>query len=336
MRKLKTLVIFALLLFLTGCSRNPVTGKTSLNFYSETQEIKMGEDYHPQIVDEYGGEYKNPALHNYVQDIVSRLGDVSHRPNLDYRVTLLDTPQINAFAIPGGHVYICRGLLHYINSESELAGVMGHEIGHISAKHSVQRLSKQNGLDLGLLFGGLFMLLGGVSRETVDTVVNVGQSVGVLAILSYSREDEMEADRLGIEYSHKAGFSPQGVGRLMTMFERLGGKSDPLSTILSTHPASEIRAKQARIEVQKLVDRGGINQDMARERYLSKINGLPIGESKKYTGYLQIYTTQAGDTWESLTRKHFTAGNTDPKRLAWFNDCELKDPLPKQIKIGLF
>ena len=335
MRKIKTLIITAVvLLCLTACARNPVNGSYSLNFYSEADEIKMGNDYHPEIVAEYG-EYNNPELRAYVQDIVSRLGDVSHRPNLDYQVTLLDTPQINAFAIPGGHVYVCRGLLLYVNSEAELAGVMGHEIGHVNAKHSVQRMSNQQGFNLGLLLGGLLLIGNGVATENVDTALQIGQGVGILAMLSYSREDEMESDRLGIEYSHKAGFSPLGVGRIMTMFERLTGKQSALATALSTHPASEMRVKQARIEVNKLKNKGPINTNLDRDRYLSKINGLALGESGKYSGYLQIYTVKSGDTWASLTKKYF-AGDTDPKRLAWFNDCELNDPLPKQIKVGLF
>ncbi|GBR76771.1 putative Zn-dependent protease YfgC superfamily [Candidatus Termititenax persephonae] len=319
---------------MTACARNPVTGGRALNFYSEAQEVQLGEDYHPQIIAEYG-EYKNPALQEYVQDIVNRLGDVSHRPNLTYRATLLDTPEINAFAIPGGRVYVCRGLLLYANSEAELAGVLGHEIGHVNAQHSVQSMSKEQGFNLGLLLGGLLMASNGVATNNVNTALRVGQGVGTLAMLSYSREDEMEADRLGVEYAHKAGFSPLGVGRVMTMFERLGGKQDALSTALSTHPASEMRIKQARLEVKKLENQGSVNRNLERERYLSKISDLPLGAKQKYSGYLQIYTTQPGDTWEKLTQKYFAA-NTDPQRLAWLNDCELGDPLPRQIKLGLF
>jgi predicted Zn-dependent protease len=324
MKKFFQLICICLcLLFLTACSRNPVTGKYELNFYSDADEIKMGEEYHPELVKEYG-EYKNPTLHAYVQDIVTRLGDVSHRPNLNYRVTLLDSPEINAFAIPGGRVYICRGLLAYMNSEAELAGVMGHEIGHITARHSVQRMSKSSGLNFGL----------GILFRDNRTALQAGQIAGTIALLSYSREDEMEADRLGIEYAHRAGFNPQGVGRLMTMFERLGGKSSELATILSTHPASEVRVKQARIEVRKLEGRSDINPDMGRNRYLEQISGLNVAPRGKPVQPLQIYTVQRNDTWAGLTTRFFN--NADPRRLAWFNDCELTDPLPQRIKLGLF
>ena len=326
-------LICVCLLFLTACSRNPVTGSYNLNFYSDEDEMKMGAEYHPELVKEYG-EYKNPDLHAYIQDIVTRLGDVSHRPNLEYRLTLLDTPEINAFAIPGGYVYVCRGLLAYANSEAELAGVIGHEIGHVTARHSVQQMSNSKGFSLGLALASIFFFWDDKNKQ--QTAYDVGTFAGGLAMLSYSREDEMESDRLGIEYSHKAGFSPLGVGRIMTMFERLGGSksNETIATVLSTHPASETRTKQARIEVRKLEEQGIINNNLERERYLNKINGLNVAAKDKPVQPLQIYTVQKGDTWASLTNKYFN--NTDPTRLAWFNDCELNDPLPARIKLGLF
>ncbi|MDR1113473.1 MAG: M48 family metalloprotease [Candidatus Margulisbacteria bacterium] len=275
MKKL-VLVILLSALLLSGCGINPVTGGYTLNFYSDTQEYQMGEEYHPQLVAQYG-EYADQNLRNYVQDIVNRLGDVSHRPDLDYRVTLLDTPEINAFAISGGRVYVCRGLLIYINSEAELAGVMGHEIGHVTAKHSVQQMSKQQGLDFGLLLGALFLAKD--SEQNAQNFLNLGGTVSNLAMLSYSREDEMAADRLGVEYAHKAGFSPLGVGQVMKMFERMSGKQSEFNLILSSHPASETRSKQARIEVNKLAENQNINRELDRDVYLGKIKNIITGRN---------------------------------------------------------
>lgn len=331
---MKNLFLFCCcFLFLTGCSRNPVSGNYDLNFYSDEQEIQIGEEYHPELVKQYG-EYKDEKLQAYIQDMVTRMGDLSHRPNLEYRVTLLDTPEINAFAVPGGHVYICRGLLAYLNSEAELAGVMGHEIGHITARHSVQQMSQSSGFNLGMALVSIFLFK--YDEDKQNLAFNTGQVVGNIALLSFSREDEMEADRLGLEYSTKAGFSPLGIGRTMTMFERLSGNggSNDLATILSTHPTSATRTKQARIEVRKLEEQGNINRDLGRERYLDKIKDLNTSAKGKDVKPLQIYTVQKGDTWANLTAKYF--GNADPKRLAWFNDCELNEPLPKRIKLGLF
>ncbi|MDR2430690.1 MAG: M48 family metalloprotease [Candidatus Margulisbacteria bacterium] len=320
------------LLFLAACSRNPVNESYNLNFYSDADEIRIGEEYHPQIIKEYGGEYNAPALRAYVQNIVNRLGDVSHRPQLVYPVTLLDSNEINAFAIPGGHVYVCRGLLAYINSEAELAGVMGHEIGHVNAKHGLQRMSKSTGFNLGAVI--LSLLLFQDDEDKQNTAYRVGQTVFNVALLSYSREDEMEADRLGIEYENKAGFSPLGVGRVMTMFERLSGVSSQLSTVLSTHPASSDRSKQARIEVRKLEEKGSINRELNRERYLEQINGLVTSAKGQPVKQLQIYTVQKGDAWDNLAARYFNGDAA--KKLAWFNGCELSEPLPARIKLGLF
>ncbi|MDR1323606.1 MAG: M48 family metalloprotease [Candidatus Margulisbacteria bacterium] len=275
MKKLVLVILFSALL-LTGCGINPVTGGYTLNFYSDAQEYQMGEEYHPQLVAQYG-EYADQNLRNYVQDIVNRLGDASHRPDLNYRVTLLDTPEINAFAIPGGRVYVCRGLLIYINSEAELAGVMGHEIGHVTAKHSVQQMSKQQGLDFGLLLGALFLAKD--SEQNAQNFLNLGGTVSNLAMLSYSREDEMAADRLGVEYAHKAGFSPLGVGQVMKMFERMSGKQSEFKLLLSSHPASETRSKQARIEVNKLAENQNINRELDRDAYLGKIKNIITGRN---------------------------------------------------------
>lgn len=194
--------------FLTGCSVDPVTGKSSLNFYSENQEIQMGNDYHKQIMAEMK-EYKDPKLQQYVQKIVNELGSVSHRPNLEYPVVVLDSPEVNAFAIPGGHVYIFRGLLTYFNSEAELAGVMAHEIGHITARHSVERLSTGQALDVGAMLGSL--LLFGNDGDQAKQSYEVISKLSVLGQLSYSRENEMEADRLAIDYTYRAGYSPLGI-----------------------------------------------------------------------------------------------------------------------------
>ncbi len=270
------LVSLILLLFMTGCSVNPVNGKNVFNFYSEADEIKIGEEEHPRIISQYG-EYDDSTLHDYIQKIVWKIGDVSHRPNLDYRVTVLDTPQVNAFALPGGHLYVCRGLLLYLNSEAELAAVLAHETGHVTARHSVESLSKQKGLNIGLVLGSLFFK----TPEQGQSFYDVGSQLSAIASLSFSREDEMEADRLAVDYTYKAGFSPLGTEKVMIMLEQMyGSNSNPLFSVLSTHPVSEIRSKQARIEVRQLKERAGsINTELNRSRYLNAINSLALGNN---------------------------------------------------------
>lgn len=324
------------LFLLSGCGVDPVSGKQTFTMYSEQEEIALGEEYHPQLVAEFG-EYQSPALKTYIQNIVTNLGQICHRPNLEYRVTLLDTPQVNAFAIPGGHVYVCRGILPYFNSEDELAAVMGHEIGHVCARHSIKQQTASTGLNIGLILGS-FLIFGDNAQG--KQAYKTGSQLASLGILSYGREQEMEADRLGIEYASRAGYTPLGMGKVTDLFIRLSGKSDPLFSILSTHPTSEIRQKQARIEVRKWQEQGISKTTFERNRYLESINGIALGEkitrnaTVSYLGYLKIYQTNAGDTWNSLTNQFFPGKN--PQGLAWLNGCELNEPVPERIKVGLF
>jgi predicted Zn-dependent protease len=135
---LHRLIALALALAAANCATNPVTGQANFVLLSEEEEIAIGRQEDPKVTDEYGGLYDDPALQRYVEDIGQRLARVSHRPDLPYFFRIVDSPQINAFALPGGYVYITRGILSYLNSEAELAAVLGHEIGHVTARHSVQ------------------------------------------------------------------------------------------------------------------------------------------------------------------------------------------------------
>jgi len=265
------------MIFIAGCSVDPVTGAMNLNFYSEADEIRLGEQYHPVLMSQYG-EYKNKYLKQYLQSIVDQLAEVSHRPRLNYSVDVLDTPMVNAFAVPGGHVYVCRGLFPYLNSEAELAAVLAHELGHVNARHSVEQQSNQRFIGIGLSLGTLFF----DNKQQAQTFYEIGSGLSTLSYFSYSRDNEMEADRLAIEYSHRAGFSALGTGLVMRTFERLAAgydKNNPMMTLLSTHPVSDVRSKQARIEVRKLQDEEFIKKDLDRNRYLGAIDGLYLGNS---------------------------------------------------------
>jgi len=272
-------LLLSLILFIAGCSVDPVSGKSSLNFFSEKDEIAMGKQYHPLLVKQYK-EYSDPQLKKYIQKIVSTLGDVSHRPNLEYEVTLLDTPMINAFAIPGGHVYITRGLLYYLNNEAELTGVMAHELGHVNARHSVEKLSVQRSIDLGVIFGSLLFFK---KKEDRQSFLRLGQLGSVLGQLQYSRENEMEADRLAINYSVQAGYSPLGLESTMQMFKKMQevrGGTNPLGDVLSTHPMSKYREIQARQEIRKLdEEEKEYSKEMNRDIYLDKINSLILARN---------------------------------------------------------
>src|SRR5215471_333787 len=147
-----TTFVLGFWVILPGCTRNPVTGKRQIVLVSESEEIAMGQQSDRQVRLEYG-VVDNQSLQNYVQTIGRRLAAVSHRPNIEWRFTVVDSPVVNAFAIPGGYVYLTRGILAYLGSEAELAGVMGHELGHVTARHAVRQITRQELAQLGLGVG---------------------------------------------------------------------------------------------------------------------------------------------------------------------------------------
>ena len=195
----KKFVLFVVLfLFAGSCAINPVTGKREFMLVSEEQEIAMGKEYDPQISTMYG-VYDDPALLKYVNDLGLKMAKISHRPNLNYEIKVMDSPVINAFAVPGGYVYITRGIMAYLNNEAELAGVMGHEIGHVAARHSAAQMSKAQVAQIGL---GVTSM---ISEEIAQYAGLANQAVGLL-FLKFGRDDEREADNLGVEYSTTVGY----------------------------------------------------------------------------------------------------------------------------------
>src|SRR5437868_11822425 len=199
---MKKLILFAFALIAIGsplgCARNPVTGKRQIVLVSESEEIAMGQQSDPQVRQEYGVAEGRP-LQDYVAGIGRKLVRVSHRPNLEWRFTVVDSPVVNAFAIPGGYVYITRGILAYLGNEAELAGVMGHEIGHVTARHSVRQITRQELAQLGLGIGS-------VLSPALGQLGNAAGSGLSLMFLRFSRDDEREADRLGVEYATRAAY----------------------------------------------------------------------------------------------------------------------------------
>ena len=140
----------------SACATNPVTGSRELVFMSESQEAELGRQADAQIRSEMG-VYDDAALQEYITAVGSSLAAASHRPDLPWQFAVIDSPVVNAFAVPGGYIYLTRGLLAYLNDESELAGVLGHEIGHVTARHSVQAYSRAAGAQMGLLLGQIFV-----------------------------------------------------------------------------------------------------------------------------------------------------------------------------------
>lgn len=262
----------AALLWLTlvswTCVTNPVTGKKELMLISEADEIAMGAQVHQGLEIEYGF-YEAPDLTAYLRAVGNSLLPAVHRPHLKYHFHILDTPVQNAFAAPGGYIYITRGLLAMINSEAELAVVLGHELGHVNARHSARTLSRN------ILFG-VGLVLASELNDDIRKTMPVVQIATSLLFLQYSRNDEYQADRLGIDYARSAGYSPGVMIEFFNSLEQLSAESGGgLPNFLSTHPLNS-----KRIEAVKLMLKSDDPQLKIEERtFLGRINNLAYGPS---------------------------------------------------------
>jgi predicted Zn-dependent protease len=270
----------------TACTRvvNPATGQTEFTAMSPTQELKVGQQQHPQILQQFGGAYQDPKLQAYVTAIGNQLKTVSELPKLDFTFTLLNSDVVNAFALPGGYVYITRGLLALADNEAEFAGVMAHEIGHVTARHSAQRYSRgvvaQGGVVIGSVLAGI---LGGAAAA--DLAQQAG-GVGAQAYLAgYSRDQEFQADELGVRYLARAGYDPTAMASFLeklqqndTLARKLAGREDgpdPASSWFATHPRTPDRVLRAAEQAGAATAGAG---RIDRDRYLAEIDGMIYGE----------------------------------------------------------
>ncbi len=279
-RRLAVIVLGAL--SLTHCASNPVSGGKDFVLISEQQEIQMGAQAHEDVLREYAA-LDNPALQAYVNGIGQKLAKQSHRPDLQWRFTVVDSPDVNAFALPGGYIYITRGLMAYLNSEAELAGVLGHEIGHVTARHGVRQQSASTAAGLGVVLGSI--LVPGLDNQAATGMM---QSVAQAWTAGYGRDHELESDRLGAQYLAKTGYDPQamiaviGVLKNQELFAaeqaRREGR-EPRSSYHGTfdsHPSNDARLQQVVNEANQY---SVANPRDGRADYLQKIDGLVLGDS---------------------------------------------------------
>jgi len=266
----------ALVAAIPSCATNPVSGHPQFMLLSEGDEMKLGEKTDKQVMSQYG-VYDDPKLVAYVEDMCRRLGKLSHRPELPYRLKVLDAPVVNAFAVPGGYVYFTRGILAALSSEAEMAGIMGHEIGHITARHSAQQYSRAQVAQLGLGIGAML----GPPGRIVSGLAQIG--VGML-FLGFSRENEREADDLGVEYSSRAGYDAREMARFFETLERMNPGSDRsgLPGWFSTHPSPEDREGAVRRAAAEWRRKLGMSDPkIGRDAYLKHIDGLIYGENPR-------------------------------------------------------
>ena len=237
------LVLIVLAFLLSGCAVNPVTGKSELAFYSmsEQEEVSLGKKAFPEAIQRMQGEYDDQHLKEYVTAVGMRLAKISHRPSLPYAFKIVNDSSPNAFAMPGGNIAITRGLLVALENEAQLAAVLGHELGHVTAQHSVQNL--QRGILLNL---GLQVLSYGSSGTSYSPLARqAGQIAGSILDSSYSREQEREADRLGIDYLVQAQYSPKGAVELQEFLAQKSGEGESqwMQGLFRTHPFSQERMR---------------------------------------------------------------------------------------------
>jgi predicted Zn-dependent protease len=268
---------------------NPVSGETEYSAMSEEQEVAEGAKAHQQVLKEYS-VYDNRGVQDYVNALGQRLATQSHRSNLQWHFTVLDSPEINAFALPGGYVYVTRGIMAYMEDEADLAGVMGHEIGHVTARHGAQRATSQQHAGLGVFAANIFGLL----LET-QGVAGAGQLAGQVSqtvaagyIASYGREQELQADGLGAEYLSRNHYDPRKMVDVITVLKsqerfaadqaKAEGKPAPTGGgWLASHPSNDQRLQQIR-DTAAQYSTSAKYEDAGRERYLQVIQGMAFGE----------------------------------------------------------
>jgi len=273
------LLVLSSLALLQSCATNPVTGKQDLVLMSEDQEIAIGQKYHQQIMQTYR-PYNDPELQAYVSELVENIAINSHRSHLYYHATVLDSPQVNAFALPGGYVYITRGIMAYMNSEAELAGVLGHEIGHITARHGVRQQSASQITNI------LTSVL--ASASGIYGAGDLANFAGTALLRGYGREHELEADRLGAAYLAKTGYDPQDMIKVVGILksqedfdkqlaEEEGREPRAYHGLFSTHPANDLRLQ----EVIRAADKYKPAEVNKGERFMKMMDGLVLGDSEK-------------------------------------------------------
>lgn len=277
--EISLMIIFSLVI--VSCAVNPVTGKRQFMIISEAQEVQQGAAYDPQVIATFG-EYRDEAILSFLQSAADEMGKISHRPGLKYHVKILDSPVINAFAVPGGYIYFTRGILAQFNNEAELIGVLGHEMGHITARHSVSNQSKQT-------LGQLLLIGGMLAYEEFASYAQYAMQGMQLLFLKFSRDNERQADELGVAYSSQVGYDAGKMADFFNVLEKMSLPADQggVPTFLSTHPSPADRYNSVKNDAGKWQDSLGFSSwKVNADTYLQMIDGIVYGEDPRQ-GYVE-------------------------------------------------
>ncbi len=316
---------------LTGCGSaviNPVSGQAERSVMSEQDEVTQGAQAHQQVLQEYG-VVRDARVQTYVNNLGQRLAKLSHRNQLQWHFTVLDSPEINAFALPGGYVYVTRGIMAYLQTEAELAGVIGHEIGHVTARHGAQRATRQQDAGLGVLAASVLGAvlesqgISGAGRLASD----LSQTAAAGYVASYGRDQELQADSLGAEYLARSAFDPRNminvIGALKAQERfaqdqaRAAGRAAPSgNSWLASHPSNDQRLQQ--ITQLAAQYNGHYTSDEGRARYQHITQGLAFGESadQGLTRGQNFYHSDLGIALTAPTGWHI---QNEPSQLALVN-----------------
>jgi predicted Zn-dependent protease len=321
-----TLIIaLSLLSFLTSCAVNPATGSANLVLMSESREKEIGLEEHEKVLASMP-LLEDEELLAYVREVGNKAAAVSHRPELDYTFNIIDSPEINAFALPGGYVYVNRGLLTFMNSEAELAAVLSHEIGHITARHAVQQQARGRIAQTAATVGGFVTAVATGSGYVGSQISEVASIWAQTGLSGFGRENELEADSLAAEYLVKAGYDPAAMIDVITVlknqedFNRLvSNNSGGYHGLFATHPRNDTRLQQAIAQVSDISGNEITQTDNTRFR--ESLDGLVIGQSQRsqtqdarnrYYQALLGYTVVFPDEWQiDETTTTVTASNSE-------------------------
>jgi predicted Zn-dependent protease len=311
-----------------GCSKNVATGKTILTLgMSRDREIALGSEAAPEFTKEYGGKVDNPRLQKYVTDIGAKMAAQSEgtNPTLPWEFTLLNTDAVNAFALPGGKVFFTRGLAEKLTTESQMAGVLGHEIGHVTAQHGAQRIASNTLFNAGVALGAVVVTSSGNERvrEYGGYGIPAVALGGNLVLLKFGRDEELEADRLGVRYMSNVGYNPRGQLEVMQVLQGLSqGGSTP--AFLSTHPdpAARVEAIQNMLNGEYAHTQNNPKFQDFKERYkaefldvIATIPKAPAPAQKTggidRTGSFDIAATE---TWCSYCAMAVASAHTEESR----------------------
>lgn len=240
LKKSGLLILGLFFCFFIGCVANPITGETELILLPEQQDIAIGQKYAPEIEKQMGGRIANESLQNYIDSVGQKLAGVSHKPYFEYHFVALEDESVNAFALPGGYIFITRGMLKELETEAQLAAILGHEITHVVARDTSVVMSREIGIDI--------LLAAATSEETPAGVLTATDITRQILGLGYSRKDEREADLGGLDYMVRAGYNPYAMVETMQMLQ--DQRESRTIEFFSTHPNPENRIAHLRQQIE--------------------------------------------------------------------------------------